>query len=104
MLAGRGQRKLLPATLEQRYAEKTLQHDDVPADGALCNREVVGRGREAQLLSGGLEGPQRIERQPAAVDGLRPGDGVLRASGGLPRRHAACFRARAQWRAGIWRF
>ena len=64
---GLGQHELLRAPLEQRHAEKVLQHDDMPADRALRDRETVGGGSEAEMLTGRLERPQSVERQPFAI-------------------------------------
>ena len=61
------QHELLRATLKQGNAEKVLQHDDMAAHRALCDRQTIGRRCEAEVLTRRLEGAQRVKRQPFAV-------------------------------------
>ena len=67
MPSGLGQHQLLRTAFEQRHAEKILQHDHVPADRALRDRQAVGGRGEAQVLPGGLEGAQGVQRQPLPI-------------------------------------
>src|SRR6202044_522486 len=62
-----GQHQLLGAPLEQRDAEKILEHDHVAADRALRDRQTVGGGGEAEVLSSRFERSERVERQPLAI-------------------------------------
>ena len=62
-----GQHQLLRPTLEQRDAEEILQHDDMPADRALRDRQTVGRRRETEMLTRRFESAQRVKRQPFAI-------------------------------------
>src|SRR6201999_2479935 len=64
--------QLLRPPFEQRDAEKILEHDDVPANRALRNRQTVGGGREAQMLPSRLERTQGVERQPFAIHHSSP--------------------------------
>src|SRR5690606_20294508 len=58
-LAGGGQLYAASRTAEQRQAKEFLQPADLPADGALGQRQLVGRAGEALVAGGGLEGDQR---------------------------------------------
>src|SRR3984957_10606236 len=62
-----GEHQLLGAPLEQRDAEKILEHDHVAADRALRDRQAIGRSGEAEMLSGRFERSERVERQPLAI-------------------------------------
>src|ERR1700733_12941632 len=62
-----GQHQLLGAPLEQRHAEKILEHNHVTADRALRDRQAVGGGGEAEMLSGRFKRSERVERQPLAI-------------------------------------
>ena len=62
-----GEHQLLGASLEQSHAEKILEHDHVTADRALRDRQAIGGGGEAEMLSGRFERSKRVERQPLAI-------------------------------------
>src|SRR5271168_4761560 len=62
-----GKHQLLGPPLEQRHTEKILEHDHVTADRALRDRQAIGRGGEAEMLSGRFERSERVERQPLAI-------------------------------------
>src|SRR5215472_12146516 len=56
--------------LEELHAGEALERNDVARQCALRDQQCVGCGGEAAMLRDTLEGAQRIERQPATVDGL----------------------------------
>ena len=61
--AGRfGQQQVASATLEQPAGEVFFQGTDVPADGALGDRQFLGSPGERTVPGGGFEGPQGVER------------------------------------------
>ena len=66
--AGRGQAELVRPALEELDAQEPLEPDDVAADRALRDQEGVRRRGEAEVPADRLEGPERVERQPTAVD------------------------------------
>ena len=65
--SGLGQHELLRPALEQRDPEEVLEHDHMPADRALRDRQAVGGSREAQVLPRRLERSERVQRQPLAI-------------------------------------
>ena len=62
-----GEHQLLRAAFEQGDAKEILEHDDVAADRALRDRQAIGGGGEAEMLSGRFERSERVERQPLAI-------------------------------------
>ena len=64
---GLGQHELLGAALEQRDAEKILEHDHMTADRALRDGQAIGGGGEAEMLPSRFERSERVERQPFAI-------------------------------------
>src|SRR5580704_1972643 len=62
-----GKHQLLGPPLEQRHAEKILEHDHVTADRALRDRQAIGGGGEAEMLSGRFKRSERVERQPLSI-------------------------------------
>src|ERR1700722_9601994 len=62
-----GQHQLLRAPLEQRDAKEVLEHDHMTADRALRDRQAIGGGGEAEMLSGRFKRSERVERQPLAI-------------------------------------
>ena len=55
--------------IKQLVAKQFLQPDNVPTDRALGNIQRLCTGRKAEVMPNSIEGPQGIQREPAAVDG-----------------------------------
>ena len=72
MPSGFRQDKLLRAAFKQCDAEKVFQHNDVPTDRALGNREAIGGGGKAQMLPRRLKRPEGVQRQPLAIHPSSP--------------------------------
>jgi hypothetical protein len=81
-LTGVGEGEGVGPALEELDAQEPLQLDDVAAHRTLGDEEAVGGGGEAQVPAHGLEGAERVEGEPAAVEGHRD----LEPSPGLPGR------------------
>jgi hypothetical protein len=60
-LPGGGQAQAPGLPHKQGIAEVVLQVFDLPADGALCDVQVLGRGAETACAGGGQEKTQSVE-------------------------------------------
>ena len=70
-----------PGAIEQLVAEQFLQTDNVPADRALSNIQRLRASRKAKVMPNGIEGPQGIQREPAAINGTIAVDDSLLTKG-----------------------
>ena len=86
VLSGLGQLHAPPGTPKERHAQVLLQRVDLPADGALGQRQFLGRPREALVAGRGLEGKQGM-----GAGDLLAHDGVGRTISEFLKRTGYCI-------------
>ena len=70
VLAGLGEREGMRAAVKQLHARQALERNDMARQGALRDEQRIRRGGKAAVFGDAFEGPQRVQRQPAPVDGF----------------------------------
>jgi hypothetical protein len=68
MLTRLGQHQGMRPSFEQLRTDQFFKRDHMSRQCALGNQQRIGSRGEAQVLGYSLEGAQRVQRQPTAID------------------------------------